>query len=54
MGGLQRVAPDEVRIAYFRAMAQAARDHNEAVAAGPTPAAIEDLAENIKQWRHLP
>ena len=50
--GLQCVAPDEIRIAYFHAIATTVRDYNEAAAVGQTLAAIADLAKNINPRRH--
>ena len=43
--------PDNVRIAYFRAIAQVVHDYNEAVAGGQTLAAVAALAEKGKQRR---
>jgi hypothetical protein len=48
-GALQCVSPDEVRIAYFGAIAQAVR---AASAGGLTPAASSALTHKVKQWRH--
>ena len=52
-GGLQCVSPDEVRIAYFRAIANDVRELNAAATAGGlTPAAMTALTSKVKQWRH--
>lgn len=51
-GGMQCVSPDEVRIAYFGAVAQAVREYQSAVAGGLTPAVVAALTHKVKQWRH--
>jgi len=48
-GGMQCVSPDEVRLAYFGAVANAVR---AASAGGLTPAATSALTLKVKQWRH--
>ena len=50
-GGLQRVTPEEMRIAYCHANAKTVPDYNEVVAVGRTHDALADLTEKIKQWR---
>lgn len=49
-GALQCVSPDEVRIAYFGAIAKAVRACN--ASGGLTPAAAGELTQKVKQWRH--
>lgn len=49
-GGLQCVSPDEIRIAYFGAIAKAVQDCTDA--GGLTPAVQGGLTEKVKQWRH--
>ena len=50
-GGLQCVSPDEVRMAYFRSIAKAVQEWNDASASGLTLAAKGALAEKVKQWK---
>jgi hypothetical protein len=52
MGALQCVSPDEVRIAYFSAVAKAVRECSAAEADGLTSAAAADLTRKLKLWRH--
>lgn len=54
-GGLQCVSPDEVRLAYFGAVAHAVRAAGgltPGAAGGLTPAATSALTLKVKQWRH--
>ena len=51
-GALQCVSPDEVRIAYFGAIAKTVRECNAAHAGGMTPAEVGALTQKVKQWRH--
>jgi hypothetical protein len=51
-GGMQCVSPDEVRLAYFGAMAHAVRECQSATAGGLTPATTSALTLKVKQWRH--
>lgn len=51
-GALQCVSPDEVRIAYFGAIAKTVREWNAAKSGGLTPAAVAGLTQRVKQWRH--
>jgi hypothetical protein len=44
------LSPDEIRIAYFGAIAKAVQDCTDA--SGLTPAVQGGLTEKVKQWRH--
>ena len=48
-GGLQCVRTDNVKIAYFGAIAGAVRDYIEAATSGQTPAAVAPLTEELKR-----
>ena len=51
-GCMQCVSPDEIRIAYFGAVAHAVRELQSATTGGLTPATITALTNKVKQWRH--
>ena len=51
-GGMLCISPDEIRISYFSAVAQAVRECTEAAAGGLTLAMAKAVTEKVKQWRH--